>query len=461
MVSMSKSSTSRFDQIVIGAGAAGLAAARSARRRGSVLLVESRRPGGDCTFTGCVPSKTLMETARRAAHVRKQDRRGITAQVAVDFTQVMQHVREMVEQIAADESPQQLREEGIHLLEGTAAFLSHDEIEVDGISYRAERFVLATGSRPLLPVIDGLADVSPLTNETVFHLTEAPRRLAIIGGGAVGCELAQGFARLAIPTLLLDSRERLLPDEEPEASAVVAEALTSDGVTITTGASVSRMSRGIRITLDNGAEEDASHVLVATGRRAETAALNLKAAGVETLPDGRIMVDDRGRTTRKHIVAAGDCAESLRFTQHVADEQGRQRASKASWPSQQRFRRSVVPWVTFTDPEVGRVGLTEQEAFQQYGERARIAYFPMAHSDRARCSDQTGGFVKLIAAPRAFVGSVGGGRLVGMTAVAAAGGEMIAEAAVVMRSGAMAGRLAQTIHAYPTWSLTVRQAAAA
>ncbi len=449
----------RYGMIVIGAGAGGLAAARSGNSKGKIALVEAKRPGGECTFTGCVPSKTLVDVAGRVARVRDRGHWGIRGDVEVDLGTVLRHVREVVEEIAQDESPDKLRAEGIDLVEGRARFLDPHAVEVSGRVLRSERFVIAVGAWPEIPAIQGLDGLPILTNETIFTLEETPHRLAIVGGGSVGCELAQAFARLGVGVSLLEANERVLTAEEPEASDTVRRVLERDGVDVRTGMRLSQGLPGPTLELGSGERIGASHVLITTGRRPHTEDLGLEAAGVNTNEQGSIVVDNRSRTSAKHIYAVGDCAHHLKFT-HVADEQGRMAARDAFSRMPHRLDNSALPWVTFTDPEVGRVGMTEQGAYERFGERARVAVMPIGRTDRGRCSGERDGFVKLIAAPGRFMGTLGGGRLVGMTAVCSAGGELIAEGALVMRGGMLAGRIAQTVHAYPTWSIAVRQAAA-
>jgi len=449
----------RYDMIVIGAGAGGLAAARSGNSRGNIALVEAERPGGECTFTGCVPSKTLVDVAGRVARFRDRGHLGIRGDVQVDLLRVLRHVREVVEEIARDESPEMLRTEGINLIEGRARFLDPHAVEVSGRVLRSERFVIAVGARPEIPAIHGLDDLPILTNRTIFTLEETPHRLAIVGGGSVGCELAQAFARLGVGVSLLEANERVLSTEEPEASDTVRRVLERDGVDVRTGMRLSQGLPGPTLELGSGERIDASHVLITAGRRPRTEDLGLEAAGVNTDEHGSIVVDNRSRTSAQHIYAVGDCAHHLKFT-HVADEQGRMAARDAFSRRPHRLDDSSLPRVTFTDPEVGRVGMTEHRAYERFGERARVAVMPIGYTDRGRCSGERDGFVKLIAAPARFSRTLGGGRLVGMTAVCSTGGELIAEGALAMRNGMLAGRIAQTVHAYPTWSIVVRQAAA-
>jgi pyruvate/2-oxoglutarate dehydrogenase complex dihydrolipoamide dehydrogenase (E3) component len=432
--------------IVIGGGPGGMAAARAAARAGvRPLLVQLGPIGGDCTFTGCVPSKTVIEAAARGE----------------SFEAAMLAARRAVEQIAATEDDEVFRREGIEVSHGWAAFRSPREVDVDGTVLRSRRFVIATGAQPAVPPIDGLADLDYLTNETVFELAELPASLAVLGGGAVGCELAQAFRRLGAQVTVIEALDRLLSREEPEASAAVADALTAEGIQLRLGQKVVRAepqeAKGAaRLHLEGGDTVAADRVLVAVGRRGATAGLDLDAAGVTT-DGGFVRVDDRLATTTPGIWAAGDVTGLLPFT-HAADEMGRMAVTNAlSRRSQRKFDTSAIPWVTFTSPEVGRVGMTEAEAASH---RGRVAYLPMTEVDRAVTAGKTRGFVKLIAGPRWMLGDAGGGRILGATVVAERGGELVHEAALAMRTHMFTGRLAQTVHAYPTWSMAVRQAAA-
>ena len=446
------------DLIVIGGGAAGLGAARAAAREGRrVLLVEAARPGGDCTFYGCVPSKALLESARRIHAAQTGGAYGFTATVAVDFAGVMRGVRDLVAQVSADESQAQLEEEGIRVAIAKAKFIDSEALDIGGKRLTADRFVVATGATAFVPLIPGLAGVPHLTNRTIFDLHELPEHLLILGGGPIGIELAQAFRRLGAAVTVVEGQPSILPREEPETSAVMAGVLLREGVCVKTGVRVERASPGPTLHLAGGEVVRGSHLLVAVGRRANTQGLNLAAAGV-AIEHERIATDATLRTSSKRIFAAGDCTSPLQLT-HVGDEQGRLAAKNAFASRRVRFDWRVIPWVTFTDPEIGRVGLTEAEAFTIHGERARVAYLPMTEVDRARCARQTDGFVKLIAAPRPLLGDLGGGEIVGMTAVAHAGGELVAEAALAMRTRSFAGRVVQTVHAYPTWSMAVRLAA--
>lgn len=451
-----------FDLVVLGAGTSGLAAARAAVGAGRrVALVEAARPGGDCTFTGCVPSKTLLETARRVQAARSGAAYGFRADVEVDFAAVMRRVHATIESVWQDESNDQLAREGIEVVTGHARFTSPEVVETDaGEQLRAERFVVAVGSRAAVPDVPGLAALAPLTNEDVFDLTELPAHLLVLGGGPIGCELAQAFRRLGSQVTLVQSGPRLLPKDDAEAAAVVRAALEREGVVVHTSVQVTAAAPGPVLTLADGRELRGSHLLVAAGRAARTDGAGLDAAGVELEDNGRVAVDEHLRTSAPHVWAAGDCASPWQFT-HAGDEMGRLAARNAFARRPSSFDTRVMPWTTFTEPEVAQVGLTEAQAHERYGERARVAVVPMTRTDRARCAGETDGFVKLIAAPRnAVVSSRLLFELVGMTAVCPVAGELVAEGALSMHTRGLVGRMAQTVHAYPTWGLSVRIAAA-
>ncbi|MGE3448630.1 MAG: NAD(P)/FAD-dependent oxidoreductase [Microbacteriaceae bacterium] len=433
------------DLVVIGGGAGGLAAARAAARRGArTLLVEQGRLGGDCTFTGCVPSKTLIASAARGR----------------SFVGAMADVRRAVETIAESEDDAVLEREGVRVVHGRARFRDPHLLDVDGRRLRARRVIIATGAGPSIPPIPGLDTVDYLTNETVFDLDRQPRSLAVLGGGPIGCELAQAFARLGTAVTVIEALPRILVREEPETSAVITEALRGDGVDVRVGrrvvrAAVTRPDGGVTLHLDDGRCIAADRLLVAVGRAATTTGLELDDAGIETR-DGFILTDDRLRTTAPGVWAVGDVTGHVQLT-HAADEMGRIAAANALGRRARRFDATAIPSAVFTSPEVGRVGVTEAEVADR---GARVAYLPLTEVDRAIATGETRGFVKLIAGPRRVTGNAGGGRLLGASTVAPTGGELVHEVALAMRARMFTGRLAQTVHAYPTWSVAVRQAAA-
>ncbi|MDP9240059.1 MAG: FAD-dependent oxidoreductase, partial [Actinomycetota bacterium] len=432
-----------YDLIVLGAGATGLGAARGARQAGhSVALVEQDRPGGDCTHYGCVPSKTLIETARRVAALRDGETRGYRGSVEVDFPAVMKHVQSVIAEVEQDESPSLLAREGIDLVMGHATFTGAHTVSVDGTVLTGRRIVLAIGAKALVPPVPGLAESPYLTNETIFSLTEQPSHLLVLGGGPIGCELAQAFRRLGSEVTVVQGPSTLLARDELEAGRVLGAALERDGVVLHTGVTVVGVADGPTLTLSDGSVVSGSHLLVAAGRQPRTSGLALEVPGVDLDRRGMVVVDEHLRTTVDHIFAAGDCASPLQFT-HVGFMQGRIASGNAfAKPGRpglvgglRSWDPSGVPWVTFTDPEVAHVGLTEAEAFQSYGEDARVAYVADTTSDRARAAGETEGFIKMIAAPRKVLRAKPFMRLVGMTAVGPVAGELIAEGALARHTG--------------------------
>lgn len=432
--------------LVIGGGAGGLSAARAAARRGAhPLLVQEGPIGGDCTFTGCVPSKTLIEAASRGA----------------TFSDAMTAVHRTVDTIAAAENDDVLEREGIEVLHGRATLLGGGRVDVDGRNFHTPRIIVATGAGPVTPPIPGLDEVDYLTNENIFDLDVLPASLAVLGGGAIGCELAHAFARLGSKVTVLEGLDRLIAKEEPEASAAIEEVFLAAGIDVRTGRKAERLERAAKkgavvIHLDDGTIVEADRLLVSVGRSPVTAGLGTAAAGVETDERGYIRTDQHLRTTSKGVWAAGDVTGRLPFT-HAADEMGRVAVANAlAKVPLRRFHSEAIPWVTFTSPEVARVGVAEADA----PAGSRVAFVPMTEVDRAVTAGRTTGFVKLIAGPRPVLRGAGGGRILGATIVADRAGELIHEPALAMRTRMFTGRLAQTVHAYPTWSSAVQHAAA-
>ncbi len=428
---------------MVGAGAAGLAVVEHARKAGlRPLLVTDGPPGGDCTFTGCVPSKTLLAAAAEGQ----------------DFLHATHRVRVTIEQIAATETAEVLREQGVDVVEGRARFVGPREIDVDGDRHRGARVVVATGARPALPPVPGVEEADPLTSENVFDLAAQPDRLLVLGGGPIGCELAQAFQRLGTEVTLVEALPRLLSGEEPEASQAVLEALGEDGVEVVLGEPAVRVERrGDEVVVVTARREVVGdRLLVATGRT-PTVDLDLDAAGVELDDRGYIATDDRLRTTAEDVFAVGDVTGRATYT-HAAYYMGYLVASNLTKKrGGASYDGSAIPHVTFTAPEVARVGMSEAQAARRGG---RVAYLPMSEVDRAIIDGAPEGFVKLIVGPRRLLRNAGGGRVLGATIVAARAGEMIHEPTLAMRTGMFAGRLAQTTHAYPTWSTALQKAAA-
>ena len=444
-----------YDLLIIGAGSAGLTAAGFARQLGvRVALVEKGRVGGDCTWTGCVPSKTLLKVAKVAQQMRTADRFGLhPSEPAVDLGRVMAHVREVVEAIYAEESPAALEADGIEVIQGAARFLDPHTLRVGERTVSARRLLIATGAGPALPPIPGLAEIKPQTYETVWRLATLPRRLLVLGGGPVGCELGQAFRRLGSEVVLVDGAERLLPREEPEASRVVEEVLRAEGVEVLVGAQVVKAwCDAVGVHLPAGEQTVTGDVLlVATGRRANLARLDLEKAGVAYTAEG-ISVDGYLQTSQSHIYAAGDCTGGPQFT-HYAAWQAFMATRNALLPGRAAGVSTNVPWATFTDPEVAHVGLSEAEARRRHGEDVATCDWPLAKVDRARTDGNVVGFVKLVHRKD--------GRLLGATMASERAGEAIQEWVVAIERGLKVGDLANVIHIYPTYATANMQAAAA
>jgi pyruvate/2-oxoglutarate dehydrogenase complex dihydrolipoamide dehydrogenase (E3) component len=451
----------RFDVVVVGGGTAGITASLAARATGaSVALVErERRLGGDCTFYGCVPSKALLEIAKTVHQTRQAASEGIlTAPPEIDFAEVAARLRRIVEEIAADERDERFERAGITVVRGEARFVSPDEIDLNREQVGGKRFVIATGSEPALPSLPGIDEVPYLTNRTIFALERLPHRLLVLGGGSTGLELAQAFRRLGSEVVVIETLERLLPKEEPEAGEMVAEVLRQEGVDLRLGSeAVAARTEDGEIVLSLEREEvGGDALLLAVGRRGSVGGLGVEPLGVR-LDDGYVRVDRRGRTSVANIFAAGDVTGGLQFT-HVAAHEGRVAGLNAAG-RRAKIDERVAPWVTFTDPEIARVGLTESEARERHP-GVEVVVYPMSHVDRARIAERPIGFVKLVTARRHILGRAGGGELVGAQIAGPHAGELIQECALAMQTRCFAGRLTQTIHPYPAMTLAVQQAAA-
>ena len=434
----------RRDLLIIGGGAAGRSAAGAARRRGAVVtLVNDGPPGGDCTFRGCVPSKTLLASARAG--------RGFDAS--------MDDVTRVVNEIAATESAEVLNAQGVNVINGHAVFVGPRAVEVDGRTLRARRILLSAGASATLPSIPGLVGPRTVTNEGLFELATLPERLVVLGGGPIGVEMAEAFARLGSRVTLIEGASRILPREESEASATIATFLEGLGVSIVTGVAAVQVRHGdlVEVSLADGRRVTGDRLLVALGRTPSTQGLGLEAAGIELSETGHVRVDGHLRTSSPGVFAAGDIATPQNLT-HVAYEMGRVAALNALGPvAVLRAHLEWAPSVVYGSLEVARVGGIEAEVIDP---SARVAFVPLSEVDRARATGETSGFVKLITVARPLTRHHLGGRLVGATIVAPRAGEMIAELALAMRAGIVPARLALTAHPYPSWSIAVQQAAA-
>lgn len=438
----------QHDLIVIGGGAGGMAAIDAGLRRGADTLVVQDGPmGGDCTWTGCVPSKALITAAARGASA---------ADALATATRAVQRV-------AATEDADTFRRRGATVVEGRARFLTRQVIEVDGRRHRADRIVVATGARPLIPPIDGLREAEPLTSDTMWDVDALPDSVAVLGGGPIGAELAQALVRLGVTVTLFEGEDQILGREEPETAALVADAFRDDGVDIRLGEfvqKVERLSDGrVRVHAPGGDPVEADEVLVAIGRVPVTDRLDVENAGIRLDDRGNIETDDTMETSAPGIYAVGDVTGRFPFT-HGAHEMGLVAVSNALGKvAYRRFSTRSIPFVTYTDPEIGRVGMTEAEAHERWGSDAKVVELPMSAVDRAIVEDRTEGHVKLIAAPGRILGHRAGGQLVGVTIASPHAGELVHELSLAMRLRIPPAAIALSTHAYPTWGMAVQQAA--
>jgi pyruvate/2-oxoglutarate dehydrogenase complex dihydrolipoamide dehydrogenase (E3) component len=448
----------RYNLVVIGAGTAGLVAAAGAAGLGArVALLERELMGGDCLNVGCVPSKALIRAARAWADLKRAGEFGIRVPDAADtdFGAVMERMRRLRAAISPTDSAARFRSLGVDVFLGEGRFSGRDAVHVGDAALRFSRALIATGARAAAPAIPGLAEAGYLTNETVFSLTELPARLAVIGAGPIGCELAQAFARFGAAVWLFDSEQQVLKREDPDAAKRVQQALIHDGVRLGLGREIKRVERGDRgkkilhVQFGGSAETVAvDAILVGVGRAPNVEGLDLELAGVDFDTRRGVHVDDRLRTSNRRIFAAGDVCSEYKFT-HNSDFQARIVIQNALFLGRARASALTVPWCTYTDPEVAHVGLSEREA-QARGIAIRTFVQEMHDVDRAVLDGETDGFVKV------HVRS-GTDRIVGATIVARHAGEMLSELTVAMVKRVGLGALGNVIHPYPTQADAIRK----
>jgi pyruvate/2-oxoglutarate dehydrogenase complex dihydrolipoamide dehydrogenase (E3) component len=473
----------RYHLVVVGAGTAGLVSAAGAAGLGArVALVERHLMGGDCLNVGCVPSKGVLRAARAWQEAREAADRfgGPAAAGAPSFEAAMERMRRLRAGISQHDSAERFRGLGIDVFLGDGRFLAPDVVEVDGRRLGFRRAVIATGARAAVPALPGLAEAGYRTNETIFNLTALPRRLAVLGGGPIGCELAQAFARFGSEVTLLGRPAQLLPREDADAAAIVAAALARDGVRIELGvqpAAVRRNGSEKVLALEpaaaggragggrsgtGGGERAASgerqgarrelvvdEILVATGRQPNVEGLGLEAAGVRYTPKG-VEVDDRLRTSNPHIYACGDVASKFQFT-HMADAQARLVIQNALFFGRAKASALTVPWCTYTSPEIAHVGLYERDA-RDRGLEVETLTVQLADNDRAILDGEDEGFLRVHL-------QRGSDKILGATLVAEHAGDMLGELCLAITQGIGLGSIAGVIHPYPTQAEVIKKAA--
>ena len=446
-----------YNLVVIGAGTAGLVAAAGAAGLGAkVALIEKHLMGGDCLNVGCVPSKGIISAARRAAAVRDSAEFGVYVPEghSLDFGKAMERMRKLRSGIAPHDSVKRFSELGIDVFLGGGRFTGLNTVEVQGAELKFKKAVIATGARASAPQIDGLETIDYLTNETLFSLTELPKRLGIVGAGPIGCEMAQTFARFGAEVFLVEAVHGILPREDDDASDVVRRSLENDGVQLLCCGRDLKLSPGasggVRMTVtshEKGYDLAVDQLLIAVGRAPNVEGLGLETAGVEFHKRG-VTVDDNLRTTNKNIFAAGDICSPYQFT-HAADFMARIVIQNALFLGRKKVSDLVIPWATYTEPELAHVGLSEKEAADQ-GIEIDTYTQPMSGVDRAILDGETEGFVKIHTAK-------GKDTILGATAVSAHAGDIIGSISIAMSNGVGLGKIASAIHPYPTQAEAVRK----
>ncbi len=453
----------RFDRnlIVIGAGSAGLVTSYlAAALRARVTLIEGGRMGGDCLNTGCVPSKAILKSAKVAHMSRKAEDFGVTVRdVDVDFSRVMERVREVIGTVAPHDSEERYRTLGVEVIHGWGRLVTPWEVEVDGRRMSARSIVIAAGASPRIPGIPGIRGDAPIyTSETIWSLKERPRRLVVLGGGPIGCELGQAFSRLGSQVSIVDRNRRLLKKEDPEVGELLETVFSEEGIEVLTETQPLRVESEegeFRLVANQKGEEKAlpfDALLLALGRVPRTKGYGLEEIGVRISGDGTIGTDPFLATNYPHIFACGDVAGPYQFT-HAASHQAGYVAINALFGNLKRFRAnySSLPWCTFTDPEVGRVGLSEEEARDQ-GIPFEVTRFDFRELDRALAESSFSGFVKVLTVP-------GKDRILGATIIGERAGDLLSEFTLAMRHGLGLEKILSTIHAYPTWPEAARSVA--
>ncbi len=450
--------TGKYDLVVLGAGTAGLISASGvAALGGKVALIEKHLMGGDCLNYGCVPSKALIRSARAAAEIQNAAKLGIKPpkKIDIDFKKVMERVRSIRAGISAHDSARRFKDMGVDVYLGGGKFTGKNRIEVNGEEIYFKRAVIATGGRPALPEIEGLNAAGYLTSESVFSLTELPKSLAVIGGGPIGVELAQAFARLGSSVTLLQRSSRLLPRDDADASEILQKKLAEEGVELFLNVEIGKIHKSGKskiVEFKSGNKRKkitVSEILVSAGRRPNVENMGLESAGVEFDPKAGVKVNNLLRTTNRKIYAAGDVIQQHQFT-HTAEAAARIVIQNAFFFGRKKYSDLIIPWTTYTDPEIAHVGITPLEA-ERKKVNIQTIIRPLSGIDRAVADGETEGFIKVHL-------KKGSDKILGATIVARHAGEIISEITSAMTAGKGLKHLASVIHPYPTQADAIRQA---
>ncbi len=449
----------QYDLIAIGGGSAGLTATTIAARLGAkVLLVDKESLGGDCLHYGCVPSKALIASARMAHRMRHAEKYGISpVDVKVDVADVMKRIQQIKDDVGSHETPEIIREMGADVMFGGASFIDEHTLEIGGTErVIGDQIVISTGSHAINPPIPGLEETKSINHVSLFHLETLPKRLVVIGGGPIGCEMGQALSRLGSEVTIIQRAPRLLPREDTEISQILETAFEEESIKLLLSANptfVQKVNGAKQVAVEQNGKTltiECDEILVATGRRPTIDGLNLPAAGVETNAKG-IIVNDALQTSKKHIYAVGDCAGGPQFT-HWAEYEARIATRNALFRGNSRRSMNLIPWVTFTDPEVARVGMTLEEAKKHHKDdhihEHKVAYEKV---DRAVCESEPQGLIKVVVDKK---DRILGAHIIGMEA-----GEVLAEWVLAMKHHIPLSKVGNAIHVYPTLGRVNRRVA--
>lgn len=439
------------DAIVIGGGAAGLTAAGGCALFGlKVALIEGHKMGGECLNNGCVPSKAIITAAKRAQEARTSTRHGVTlAEPHVEWSGVHKHIHDAIAHIEPHDSAERFEEMGVEVIQDWARVTGKHSVEVGGRTLAAPRIVIATGSKPAVPPIEGLDSVPYLTNENLFDLQEQPDHLVIIGGGVIGMEMAQSFRRLGSEVTVINPG-RLMGRDDPESVAVVEEVMREEGVKFIDGkaSEVQGEQGAIKVRVDNGDLVEGSHLLIAVGRKANVSGFGLEELGIEMGRNG-IKVDDRRRTSIKNIYAIGDCREGPRLT-HVSGYEGSNVGLEIVTGLPTKVDWKALPWCTYTEPEVAQIGMTEAEAREKHGDDVTVVKEGFDHNERAIAEDSTKGHMKMV---------LKGKKVLGVSIVGKNAGELLLPFTQQITGKSSTFALGSAIISYPTRSEISKAAA--